>query len=207
MTRSLFDRLFKTSGSIQRTLRYVEWTILAFYYLLLLTTPYAQLKSPKILVLVSLIALSVLSLTFPIDRPQWQCRIYVRVELIPLLFARSGGWSLDLLFYLFILKICLLFDRRETIIATVAIGIGWIVPLIWLIPNNDYVRPRELISIDYNHLFYYYFSDILSYIVINIFVLLFELLMIKESKKSTANQAFESRSRKLRNISRTHPNC
>jgi hypothetical protein len=84
MTFSSFDRLFKTSGSIQRTLRSVEWTILACYYLLLLVAPTVAdgLKSPKIVVVISLIALSVLSWTFPIDRPQWQRRIYIGAELV-----------------------------------------------------------------------------------------------------------------------------
>jgi signal transduction histidine kinase len=187
---SFFGRLFKTSGSIQRTVRSVEWTILATYYLLISITPYtelasitpyADLKNPKILLLLSLIPLSGLSLIFPVDRPQWQRRIYVGAELVLLLATRSAGWSMGLLLYLFILKICLLFDRRETIITTVAIGIGWMVPLRWLVPNSDYVR-RYLMNLDDSHLFYYYFGEILEYIVINIFVLMLGFLVIKESK-------------------------
>jgi signal transduction histidine kinase len=187
---SFFKRLFKTSGSIQRTVRSVEWAILAAYYLLILLTPYAELvsitpysdvKNPKILLLLLLTLLSGLSLIFPVDRPQWQRRIYIGAELVLLLSARSAGWSMGLLLYLSILKICLLFDRRETIITTVAIGIGWMVPLRWLIPNNDYVR-RYLMNLDNSHLIYYYFGEILEYILINIFVLLIGFLVLAESR-------------------------
>jgi hypothetical protein len=89
MKSGLFSQLFKTSGSIQRTLRLVEWTILSLYYLLLLATPYSEFKSPKIWALSSLIVLSMLSLIFPIDRPQWQRRIYIGAGLVIIFLARS----------------------------------------------------------------------------------------------------------------------
>jgi signal transduction histidine kinase len=183
MTLSLFDRLLKTSGSMQRTLICVEWIILAFYGLLLWMTPYAELKSPRILVILSLIALSALSWIFPIDRPKWQRCAYLGAELVPILLARSGNWTLDLLLCLVIIKSCFLLDRREAI-ATVAIaGVGWIVPLMWLIPENDYIQKLVLLRIAHDRLIpFQYLSEILSYVATSTFIMLFGFLIVKEYK-------------------------
>ncbi|MFM2303645.1 MAG: hypothetical protein RLZZ135_1055, partial [Cyanobacteriota bacterium] len=181
MTLSLFDRLFKTSGSIQRTLRLVEWIVLAFLYLMVLTNPYGDFRSPKILVLLSMIALSTLSLIFPIARPQWQRLIYIGAELIPIVLARSGGWNLELELYLVIIKSCFLFDRREAIIITIIIGFAWIIPLTWIIPNSNYIREQNLNGAFYDRLtFFQYFTEVISYTSVSAFVLLFGFLIVKE---------------------------
>lgn len=181
MTLSFFDRLFKTSGSIQRTLRRVEWTMLAFYELLLITTPYTDSKSPRLLPLISLVALSILSWIFPIARPQWQRCIYIGAELVPILLARSGNWSLDLLLHIVIIKSCFLLPRQGAIITTILGGIVWIAPLMWLIPNNDYIRKHLPVTVAPNRLILFqYFNEILSYIVVSIFILLFGFLIIRE---------------------------
>jgi hypothetical protein len=183
MTPSFFDRLSKTSGSIQRTLRQAEWTILAFYSLLLLMTPYAELKSPIILAILSLLIVGGLSWIFPLDRPLWQRRIYIGATIIPIILSRSGNWNLSLLLHIVVIKSCFLLSRREAIIVTIIIGIGWIVPLMWLIPNNDYVRDQILAHIIHDRLIpFQYFSEILSYTVVSIFILLFGFLIIKEQQ-------------------------
>jgi signal transduction histidine kinase len=181
MTLSFFDRLFKTSGSIQRTVRWVEWTMLAFHGLILLTTPYTDSKSPSLFPLISLIALSGLSWIFPIDRPQWQRWIYIGVELVAILLARSGNWSLDLSLSIVILKSCFLFSQQGAIITAILGGIGWIAPLIWLIPNDEYINNHLPFTVAPNGLIIYqYFFEILSYIVVNIFILSFGFLIIRE---------------------------
>jgi signal transduction histidine kinase len=181
MTLSFFDRLFKTSGSIQRTVRWVEWTMLAFHGILLLTTPYTDTKSPRLLPLLSLIILSSLSWIFPIARPQWQRWIYIGAELVPILLARSGNWTLDLLLSIVIIKSCFLLSQQGAIITAILGGIGWIAPLIWLIPNHDYIGKHIPVTIDPDRLIIYqYFFEILSYIVVNIFILSFGFLIIRE---------------------------
>jgi signal transduction histidine kinase len=183
MKSRFFDRLFKTSGSIQRTLRLVEWSILAFHYLMLSVTPYGEFRSPKILVVLLLIALSALSWVFPINRPQWQRRIYIGAELGLILMARSGGWNLELELYLVILKSCFLFKQRETIITTILGGAGWVIPLTWLIPNNNYIREQNSAGIFYDNVtFYQYFTEAVSYVSVSIFILLFGFLMVRENQ-------------------------
>jgi signal transduction histidine kinase len=181
MTLSFFDRLFKTSGSIQRTVRYVEWTMLAFHGILLLTTPYTDSKSPRLLPLLSLIAIGGLSWIFPIARPQWQRWVYIGAELIPILLARSGNWSLDLLLSIVVMKSCFLLSRQGAIITAILGGIGWITPLIWLIPNNDYIRKHLPATFAPDWLTtYQYFVEVLNYIVLSIFILSFGFLIIRE---------------------------
>jgi signal transduction histidine kinase len=183
MTLSLFDRLFKTSGSIQHTLRSVEWTILVCYCLLLLVAPTAAdgLKSPKIVVVISMIMLSVLSWIFPIDRPQWQQRIYIGAELVPILVSRLGNWGLELSLWLVILKSCFLLDRRDAIVTTIISGIGWLIPLAWLIPINNQIREQIAIDSHRDYIFFYqYFTEILSYVAVSTFVSLFGFLLIRE---------------------------
>ncbi len=179
MKSSFFGRLLKTSGSIRRTLYLVEWTILASHYLLLSTTPYSDFKSPKIVVLLLMIAISILSCLFPIDRPRWQRRIYIGAELVLIFIARSGGWNLELEMYLTIIKSCFLFEQREAIIITIFSGIGWIIPLTWVVSNSNYIREQNL-SLD-NHLtLYQYFSESISYITVSTFILLFGFLIVRE---------------------------
>jgi signal transduction histidine kinase len=183
MTPSLFDRLFKTSGSIQRTLRHVEWTMLTFYVLTLPMTPYIEFKSPIILVIVSLLVLSGLSWIFPIDRPLWQRRIYIGATIIPLILSRSGNWNLSFLLNLTVLKSCFLLGRRETIIVTIISCISWIAPLMWLIPDNDYIHEQILSRIVHDRLIpFQYLSEISDCIVVSTFILLFGFLIVKEQQ-------------------------
>jgi signal transduction histidine kinase len=186
MISSFLTRLFKTSGSIQRTLRLVEWTILLFYYLMLWITPYGEFRSPKILIFLLLFIFSILSWIFPINRPQWQRRIYIGAELILILIARSGGWNLELILYLVILKSCFLFKQKETIITTILSGTGWITLLAWVIPNNNYIQDQNTAGVLYDNMtfitYYQYFNETVSYTAVSIFILSFGFLMVKENQ-------------------------
>jgi hypothetical protein len=194
MTLSFFDRLFKTSGSIQRTVRWVEWTMLAFYGLLLIMTPYTDSKSPRLLPLLSLITLSALSWIFPIARPQWQRWVYIGAELVPILIARSGNWTLDLLLCIVIIKSCFLLSQQGAIITAILAGIGWIAPLIWLIPHHDYIRKHLPVTVATDRLItYQYLFEILSYIVVNTFILLFGFLIIREYRTHIPHFNFQNK--------------
>jgi signal transduction histidine kinase len=180
MTLNFVDRLFKTSGSIHRTVRYVEWIMLVFYCLILIVNPYTDSKSTRLLPVLSLMAIGALSWIFPIARPQWQRWVYIGAELTPILLARFGNWPLDLLLCTVVIKSCFLLSRQGAIFTVILGGIGWIVPLTWLIPN-DYIRKHLPVGVAPDRLiFYQYFNETLSYVVVNTFILLFGFLIIRE---------------------------
>jgi hypothetical protein len=89
-----------------------------------------------------------LSWIFPIAPPQWQRWIYIGAEFVPILLARSGNWTLDLLLSIVIIKSCFLLSQQGAIITAILGGIGWIAPLIWLIPNHDYIGKHIPVTVD-----------------------------------------------------------
>lgn len=54
---------------------------------------------------------ALLSLIFPIDRPFWQRRTYVFLEILLVVSALLMGVPFDILLYIFITKSCFLLDR------------------------------------------------------------------------------------------------
>lgn len=117
----------------QRTLRYIEWTIIAMTAAVVTALNYFYwVESTKSSVLqmivfyVCLSACALLSLFFPVDRPLWQRRSYVALEIIAVLPVRAlTSWSLELLLYLFLAKSCFLLNRRDVAMTVIAVGIAW----------------------------------------------------------------------------------
>jgi signal transduction histidine kinase len=108
---------------------------------------------------------------------------YVLVQdvRVPILVLRLGNWGPELLLWLVILKSCFLLERRDAIVTTIVSGIGWMIPLAWLIPNNNQIRDQIAMRIDRDYIFFYqYFTEILSYIAVSTFVVLFGFLLIRE---------------------------
>jgi signal transduction histidine kinase len=121
---------FLENLSIRQTVRYVEWTLLAIFTLVIilftLIFPEQTFPSnvPNWLIFIPLSAFVALSFIFPSDRPPWQRRGYVLLEfalLIPDQFFI--GWGLDLLLFFLIAKSCFLLNRRDVLITVVLAGI------------------------------------------------------------------------------------
>ncbi|BAY84161.1 integral membrane sensor signal transduction histidine kinase [Calothrix parasitica NIES-267] len=113
--------------SIPKVIRYVEWVILVVLFFIILfiislpidaPTEYPQPLIPHNFVFGSLLICAFLSFIFPINRPLWQRRVYIFVEIISILPCHLMGWDLNLLLFLYIAKSCFLLNRRLDVIVT-----------------------------------------------------------------------------------------
>jgi signal transduction histidine kinase len=182
---------------IQRTLLYIEWTVI-----LVIAVVFAAFNNFNgrveqsyvheiIIVYLCLSACASLSLFFPIGRPLWQRRAYVALEIIALLPTRVlTGWNLELLLYLFLVKSCFLLNRRDVVITFIAAGVAWQLFAIPGTPGTQLFLERR----DREHLHpektfaSRMINDTGSYIGAGTFVVLFSfsLLAEQESRKRAA---------------------
>ncbi|MEM6403834.1 MAG: sensor histidine kinase [Cyanobacteria bacterium P01_D01_bin.116] len=117
--------------SIPKAVRYVEWVILAVLFFLILfiislsndaPTEYPQPLIPPHFAFGSLSICVLLSFIFPINRPLWQRRVYVIIEILLILPCHLMGWDLNILLFLYIAKSCFLLNRRLDVIITATVS-------------------------------------------------------------------------------------
>jgi signal transduction histidine kinase len=180
MVLSLLDRFTKTFSSIPSTFRSVEWILLPGSALITWNNPMGK-HHPGPLILI-FCALAGLSFIFPIDRPLWQRRSYIAIAISLILLAKSMGGYFELLLYLTLLKSCFILSRRDIIIGAIAAWIGWLIPLIWLIPKS--IESSRLLlcdRIDYHQITSLLWSNaIIDHSITIMFILLVGFLVVRE---------------------------
>lgn len=172
----------------QKTLRHIEWVIIGFT-----TAVYAYgFLSGYILDFVSpswgpfpfLLAWFVLSFIFPSDRPVWQRRLYIFVEIALMIIAVSLNLGAEVLLYLFIVKACFLLNRRDVIITIALTGIAYLIPLLWLVPQElEYWRlnPQEVFD-PAGRMVMAWAERIFVYITLVTFLVLLSFTILSERK-------------------------
>ncbi|EDX82839.1 Histidine kinase domain protein [Synechococcus sp. PCC 7335] len=122
-------------SSIHKILRHVEWVFLGILVLRatfpILYKPLGyEISSGDYVVLCVLILFFILSFQLPIDRPLWQKRAYLWIEIIALLATRLfSEWGLDIFLWFVLVKSCFLLSRREVIFTAIASGTVWQIAL------------------------------------------------------------------------------
>jgi signal transduction histidine kinase len=181
-----------TTSSIRRTLQYVEWTLLIVYFFLVLVNRrqdvYVSQVIPSYVILASLSVSTLLSFIFPINRPLWQRRAYIFLEILPIMSARAVNLQLEILLYLVLTKSCFLLKRGEIIITAIATGILWNVVWLWSLPSRieferahiaqRIARLYDINSIISRHII----NETGGYIAASTFVILFAFVVIAEQK-------------------------
>ncbi|MEM9244421.1 MAG: sensor histidine kinase, partial [Cyanobacteria bacterium P01_F01_bin.153] len=131
-----------TIASIPKILRYVEWAFLGMVTLRVLflilspSIPY-DVEFSDYLNFAVLGVLALLSLVFPSDRPLWQRRGYIFIEIACLLPTRMfSNWGLDPFLYLYLVKSCFLMRRRDAIFTAVLAGIVWHFSYAWRLSHT-----------------------------------------------------------------------
>lgn len=113
--------------SLRRTLRYAEWALLLMVTLIYAIDQYFY----KIQVLPDLFLKAAtfniiffgLSFIFPIERPLWQRRVYVALEVLLIIIAQMLWVELDIILYFLLIKSYFLLSRREVLFTVVITGI------------------------------------------------------------------------------------
>lgn len=130
------DTAVFVSPRIRKVLRWVEWFVIIHCWVATVTfvafehslAAYSQLG-----LFVS--AVTALSFFFPVNRPLWQRRGYIALEMLPLVLIATLPINDFLFFELFVLKACFLLPRRDVIIGTVASASLLLGQIIWQLPE------------------------------------------------------------------------
>jgi len=137
-----------SSPSISKILRYIEWLFLGILALRMLFPmlykPLGyEISSGDFVVLCVYILFVVLSFWFPAERPLWQRRGYLWIEIFALLATRLfSHWGLDIFLWFVLVKSCFLLSRREVIFTVVTSGVAWQMVL-WHYGMQYLSRPIE----------------------------------------------------------------
>jgi signal transduction histidine kinase len=188
--------LTHSSSSLRRTLQYAEWALLLMVTVLYAIDQYFY----KIQVLPNLFFKAVafnliffgLSFVFPIDRPAWQRRVYIAIEVGFVIVAQLLWLQLDVLLYLFLIKSCFLLSRREVLYTVAIAGTGYLFSVAWTMPLiaqwaieairahawEELYQPRAMIL-----------QAFVQYVGISLFVILFGFVIVAERKSRQRAQA------------------
>lgn len=115
-------------------MQYAEWVLLLMMTLLyaierVFPVPFnAESLLPKAIGFNSLFFL--LSFWFPIDRPLWQRRVYIAIEMGLTLIASFMGVETSILLYFFLIKSCFFLSRREVILIMLTVGAGYLTSVV-----------------------------------------------------------------------------
>ena len=175
--------------SIRRIFRHVEWTVLGVSLLIELLDRDSIYGMGTHLIpnwgtFILMGVFTLLSLIFPINRPLWQRRAYVFLEILLLVLALLMGVPFDILLYIFIAKSCFLLDRKDVVIIIIATGIAWNLLLIALVPRAiEFANAHpEFWSDPKRVLFSTLLNGIGSYLAASTFVILLSFAVIAERK-------------------------
>lgn len=117
--------------------RCIEWFVLLSCLLSGLVSSYFQDKPGLLPVFIAynLIFLA-FSLVFPAERPLWQRRTYIAVEMALIVSAVWMRLWFHLLMYFVLLKSCLFLKRTDVILIAFLTGIGYLSGDAWYIPQR-----------------------------------------------------------------------
>jgi signal transduction histidine kinase len=121
--------------SLKTTLQLAEGTVLVMLAgLAVLSRPVQELFELQLGVVGFLSVFALLSFLLPLDRPLWQRRSYVALELVLITAAHFAGLRSDLLFVLIVLKGSVLLERRDILLAAFLGGGAFTVAYVTRLP-------------------------------------------------------------------------
>jgi signal transduction histidine kinase len=124
-------------ASLRQPTRYVEWLVLLADLCSGLFSTYFR-DHPQLLPILWLYVggFFALSWWFPVDRPLWQRRLYIGVEIVLILSALSLKLWFGLLMYFLLTKSCFLLPRRDVILAAAILGTTATMLNAWILPER-----------------------------------------------------------------------
>ncbi len=199
----------KSSSSLLKILRYAEWTLLLMVPVVHVIESYMPVSdntNGNILKAISFnFVFFGLSFIFPIDRPSWQRRIYIALEIILVILALFMRVNNEVLLYFFLIKSCFLLSRREVIFTVIVTGIAYLVGLYWMLPSlqkevlEQIHEYSKIIEIQFNPL-YVIPTEFVVYLGISIFVVLIGFLIVEER---TSRQRAETLAQEVKTLAAT----
>ncbi|NJL40188.1 MAG: sensor histidine kinase [Leptolyngbyaceae cyanobacterium SM1_4_3] len=162
------------------TLRCAEWLLLLAMMLLFV---FSQTTSLELILKCTgfSVLFFLLSFILPIERPLWQRRTYVALEVALIGIATALGVEFSGILFFLLLKSCFLLSRQDVIITAIAGGIVYLIGFSWLypsfmqrtIPGFDCITIQSDFHISLLYVLFYYVN-------ISIFMILLGSVIIAE---------------------------
>jgi signal transduction histidine kinase len=199
----------KSSTPLRQILRYAEWALLLMVpvvHVIESYTPVSYKTDGNILKAIGFnLVFFGLSFIFPIDRPSWQRRIYIAMEIILVISALAMRVNNEVLLYFLLIKSCFLLSRREVVFTVFITGIAYLGVLYWMLPSLQkevleqiHKNPNE-IETQFNPL-YIIPTAFVAYLCISIFVVLIGFLIVAERN---SKQRAETLSQEVKTLAAT----
>jgi signal transduction histidine kinase len=202
----LMDR---STTSLRQILRYAEWVLLLTVPVVLVIQSYIPFISNSTENLLKAIGFNLiffgLSFIFPIDRPYWQRRTYIFLEILLVILALAMGVDNQVLLYFLLIKSCFLLSRREVIFTVVITGVAYLCALLWVLPKfqkeilDQIHKNPNVIEMQFNP-YYVIPTAFVGYLGISIFVVLIGFLIVAERK---SRQRAESLAQEVKTLAAT----
>ncbi|MEL6161607.1 MAG: sensor histidine kinase [Cyanobacteria bacterium J06623_5] len=130
------DTAISVSHGIRRILAWIEWFLLAHCIVRTLTSVAFEPGVVTYLQLGLFVgSIAALSFFFPANRPLWQRRGYIALEMLILLLTVTSPINTFLFFELFVLKACFLLSRRDVILGTAITASLFLTQIMWQLPK------------------------------------------------------------------------
>ena len=168
----------------------LSWILSAFIYNQFKTTPHLLLAF-----VIFGVAFFVLSLIFPVNRPLWQRRLYLYVQMGLLVAAQVMLVGFSTLFLVFIVKACFLLRFKEVILFTCISGLGFVLGQAWGVSTSTIAQEMltklkqcELVSSNFSP-----FSDLApglaDFVAFNALIVLLNYILRAERKSRLKAEA------------------
>jgi signal transduction histidine kinase len=185
------NSLVNSSASIRQTLRYVEWILIALYFL---TNLFDLIFDGSIESAwrssIFLGGFALMSSIFPIDRVFWQRQVYLFLGIIWAISAMSTGVVLDVFLYLYIAKSCFLLNRKNLVLIVAIAGVASVTIFILALPTIVQTNPIWNINLSNSQqIGRVAFDRAISYIMASAFTISFSFLIIAEKKSRQKAEA------------------
>ncbi len=191
----LVNLVTDSSFLLRWTLRRAEWSLLLMLTLLYALEQYfykIQIIPNLFLKVITFnIIFFILSFIFPLERPLWQRRAYIAVEILLFIIAVILGIEFSVLFYFFLVKSCFLLNRREVLLTVALAGAGYMIGVAWSIPLTQ-TALAEIRSHNWEELYKppaIFLGAFVEYMGISIFVILLGFVIVAERRSRQRAEA------------------
>ncbi|MFB2773314.1 sensor histidine kinase [Pelatocladus sp. BLCC-F211] len=178
----LANRVF----SFRSILRWVEWVILLANLFSGLISNYFQEHPHSLPLFIAFnIAFFLLSFIFPLERPLWQRRVFIAVEIILIISAVWLRFWFTIFMYFVLAKSCFFLSRRDVILTAIFTGIGYLSGEAWYLPQRIAETVAQLQSRGSEHVYdakAILLTSLLDYIGASLFIILLGFVIVAERK-------------------------
>jgi len=170
--------------SLRWPLRWVEWIVLLTCLLLGLTSTYFQDHPHRLPVFIAFnLAFLLFSFFLPLERPLWQRRVFIAVEMALIVSAFWLRLWFNILMYFVLLKSCFLLSRRDVILTLILTGVGYVSVNAWTLPHRIAETVEQLYSHGPGAVYNpraIFLASLLNYLGASLFVTLLGFVFVAE---------------------------